>query len=143
MALAAFVLGQPAGAQDGPPGIGFAQAEEGTWWCNATTADAAIDCALKKCKEESGGQGCHATRWCLPAGWSALMVVWLPEFHATHVLCGMPGEEAATAAMRAICNAGAEFSQCDLVLFIDPDGRQSDLVGTSWPGPAAGKTPSP
>jgi hypothetical protein len=71
------------------------------------------------------------------------MVVWLPEFHSTHVLCGMPGEAAATAAMKSICDAGAEFTQCDLVLYIDPGGNQSDVTGTSWPGPAASGAPSP
>ena len=53
------------------------------------------------------------------------MVVWLPEFHSTHVLCGMPGEAAATAAMKAICDAGAEFTQCDLVLYYR-SGRQPE-----------------
>lgn len=135
--LLAAWLTTPALSQEGPLGIGFAQAEEGTWWCNATRAEAALDCAARKCETESGGQACHATRWCYPAGWTALMVVWLPEFHATHVLCGMPGAEAAKAAMRAICDAGREFSRCNLVLTIDPDGNQSDVVGPAWPGPAA------
>jgi len=138
-----LALAIPTKAADGPLGIGFAQAEEGTWWCQGATVGAALDCARQKCVSESGGQECHATRWCFPAGWSALMVVWLPEFHSTHVLCGMPGQEAATAAMRAVCGAGDEFSRCDLVLYIDPDGQQSDLVDTSWPGPAAEEKPSP
>jgi hypothetical protein len=142
VALLAACPFAPAFAQDMPLGIGFAQAEEGTWWCNGARADTALECATRKCEAESGGQECRATRWCFPAGWTALMVVWLPEFHSTHVLCGMPGEEAATAAMRAICDAGDEFSQCDLVLTIDPDGKQSDLIGLSWPGPAAGESPS-
>ncbi len=143
-ALAAGTLGLflPAHAAEGPLGIGFAQAEEGTWWCQAMAAGTALDCAVQKCDTEAGGQDCHATRWCFPAGWSALMVVFLPEFHSTHVLCGMPGKEAAAAAMKAICDAGAEFTQCDLVLTIDPDGNHSEVVGTSWPGPAA-TTPSP
>ncbi len=65
------------------------------------------------------------------------MVTWLPEFHATHVLCGMPGPEAARAAAKAICEAGAEFSQCDLVLHIDPDGAETPVEDASWPGGAA------
>lgn len=137
VAAGATGLSLPASSAEGPLGIGFSQAEEGTWWCQAVAAGTAIDCARQKCEAESGGQDCHATRWCFPSGWSALMVVWLPEFHSTHVLCGMPGREAATAAMKAICDAGAEFSRCDLVLTIDPDGRQNDEAGTSWPGPAA------
>ena len=133
----------PAGATEGPFGIGFVQAEEGTWWCQAMEAGAALDCAHRKCMAEAGGQQCVATRWCFPAGWSALMVVWLPEFHSTQVLCGMPGKPAATAAMKAICDAGAEFTRCDLVLHIDPDGNQTDATGTTWPGPAASAAPSP
>lgn len=136
-------LALPAEAAEGPLGIGFAQAEEGTWWCQAMTVGAALDCARQKCMAEAGGQECHATRWCYPAGWSALMVVWLPEFHSTHVLCGMPTQEAATAAMKAICDAGKEFTQCDLVLHVDPDGNQKDVLETSWPGPAAAGTPAP
>jgi hypothetical protein len=66
------------------------------------------------------------------------MVVWLPEFHSTHVLCGMPGLEAATAALKAVCAAGVEFTRCDLVLTIDPEGNQSEVTDVSWPGPAAG-----
>jgi hypothetical protein len=130
-------LSVPAVAAEGPLGIGFAQAEEGTWWCQAMAAAPALDCARQKCEAESGGQECHATRWCYPAGWSALMVVWLPEFHSTHALCGMPGRDAAIAAMKAVCDAGSEFTQCDLVLTIDPDGTQDDTVGITWPGPAA------
>ena len=64
------------------------------------------------------------------------MVVWLPEFHATQILCGMPGPEATAAAMQAICEAGAEFSRCDLMLQIDPDGKEIDVSGVSWPGGA-------
>jgi len=142
IAFVGLWLAAPARAEEGPTGIGFVQAEEGTWWCRGPRPGSALDCAAMKCKTESGGQECHPTRWCFPAGWSALMVVWLPEFHATHVLCGMPGDEAAIAAMRAICDAGEEFTQCDLVLTIDPDGKQSDLAGRTWPGPATVESPS-
>jgi hypothetical protein len=143
LAAGVFGLALPAPAAEGPLGIGFAQAEEGTWWCQAMAAGTALDCARRKCDAEAGGQDCHATRWCFPSGWSALMVVFLPEFHSTHVICGMPGKEAATAAMKAICDAGLEFTQCDLVLTIDPDGNHSEVLGISWPGPAATTTPSP
>lgn len=143
LAAAVISLSRPVYAAEGPLGIGFVQAEEGTWWCQAAAAGPAFDCARKKCEAEAGGQECHATRWCFPAGWSALMVAWLPEFHTTHVLCGMPGKEAATRAMKAICDAGLEFTQCDLVLQIDPDGNQSEIAETSWPGPAARPAPSP
>jgi hypothetical protein len=43
-------------AQSGPVGIGFAQAEEGTWWCRDGDPGKAFSCALDKCRVESGGQ---------------------------------------------------------------------------------------
>jgi hypothetical protein len=122
-----MALAQPAFAAEGPEGIGFAQAEEGTWWCRGSGANATIDCARQKCRAESGGQDCFATRWCYPAGWSGLMVVWLPEFHSTHVICGMPGEPAARAVLKTICEAAPEFSRCDTVRLIDPDGNEQEL----------------
>jgi hypothetical protein len=135
-----LVLTPPALADEAPTGIGFAQAEEGTWWCRDPDTVKALACAGQKCRAESGGQDCHPTRWCFPAGWSALLVVWLPEFHSTHVICGMPGREAASAALRAVCDAGVEFTRCDLVLFVDPDGNPIAVTDTSWPGPAGGTT---
>lgn len=135
-ALAASLLvAAPAFAADGPLGIGFAQAEEGTWWCPGTDSRKALDCAISKCKAAASGQDCHATRWCMPAGWSGLMVTWLPEFHSTHVLCGMPGQAAAGDALKAICDAGVDFSRCDVVLFVDPDGGEHEVSDMSWPGP--------
>ena len=140
--LAGILPGPARASDDGPLGVGFAQAEEGTWWCHGRRVDDVLDCARRRCADESGGQACVATRWCYPAGWSALMVAWLPEFHTTHVLCGMPGPEAAAAAARAICEAGAEFSRCDLMLTIDPEGAEHALDDASWPGGAALATPS-
>ncbi len=137
-----LAAGPSALAGDAPLlGVGFAQAEEGTWWCHGETVGATLDCARQRCLAESGGQDCVATRWCFPAGWSALMVAWLPEFHTTHVLCGMPGPEAAAAAARGICEAGAEFSRCELMLTIDPGGTEHPVADSSWPGGAALGTP--
>ena len=140
--LAAILASAPALAEEpGLRGVGFAQAEEGTWWCHGETVGATLDCARQQCLAQSGGQDCVATRWCFPAGWSALMVAWLPEFHTTHVLCGMPGPEAAAAAARGICEAGAEFSRCDLMLTIDPAGTEHPVADASWRGGAALATP--
>jgi hypothetical protein len=132
-----------AAAQDGPSGIGFAQAEEGTWWCRGGDPAAALSCARAKCDSESGGQECFATRWCYPAGWSALMVVWLPEFHSTHVICGMPGRPAAVAALAAICRSAPEYTGCDLVLTIDPDGNEEEVSQSIGPGAANGPAGDP
>ena len=86
--LAAALAPSPAFAQSAPVGIGFAQAEEGTWWCRNEDPEKALDCAMDKCRKESGGPECHPTRWCLPSGWSGLMTVWLPEFHNTIAFTG-------------------------------------------------------
>lgn len=139
LATALVILGFGFGsslAQDGPKGIGFAQAEEGTWWCRDSDSATALACARKKCVDESGGQECFATRWCYPSGWSGLMIVWLPEFHSTHTICGMPGLAATQAALRSVCQASPEFSRCDLVMMIDPDGNQEEYDEAILPGSA-------
>ena len=136
LAVLALGLASAAGAAEGPAGIAFAQAEEGTWWCRDGDSRRAIGCALALCRKQSGGQECHPTRWCMPAGWSGFMVVWLPEFHSTHVVCGLPSQAAVGGALKAICDAGEEFTRCDLVEVIDPDGGASAVADTSWPGPA-------
>lgn len=128
-----FAFGSVASAQNGPQGIGFAQAEEGTWWCTNADSAEAFACARAQCAAESGGQDCYETRWCTPAGWSGLMIVWLPEFHSTHVICGMPGRDAARAALSAICRAAPEFSSCDLMMMIDPDGNALEISETIDP----------
>jgi hypothetical protein len=117
-------------------GIAFAQAEEGTWWCRSTDGEEAARCALQQCASQSGGQDCYATRWCYPAGWSGLMITWLPEFHATTVLCGVAGEAAVRAGLQALCGATPEYTRCDLILLIDPDGNEQEVRGAAWPGPA-------
>jgi hypothetical protein len=126
----------PLAAQDGPVGIGFAQAEEGTWWCRDQDPGQALACAAQKCKTESGGQDCHPTRWCSPAGWSGLMTVWLPEFHATTPLCGVSGETALIAGFQALCAGSPDVTRCDLTLIIDPDGNETEITDASWEGPA-------
>jgi len=129
-----MLIAGPVAARDGPSGIGFVQAEEGTWWCRGGNPAEAFACAGAKCDEESGGQECFATRWCYPAGWSALMIVWLPEFHSTNVVCGAPGRPAAVAALTAICQSVPEYTGCDLVLAIDPDGNEEELSQSIGPG---------
>jgi hypothetical protein len=139
LAILAPVLATPtiSIAQPGPVGIGFAQAEEGTWWCREGDPGKALACALDKCASEGNGQECHPTRWCLPAGWSGTMIVWLPEFHNTITLCGTSGEAALIGAFRALCDGSPDMTRCDVVTIIDPDGNQRQIEGASWLGPAA------
>jgi len=133
----------PALAQSGPVGIGFAQAEEGTWWCRDGDPGKAFSCALDKCGAESGGQECHPTTWCLPAGWSGLMTVWLPEFHSTIALCGASGEAALIGALKALCDGSPDVTRCDLTAIVDPDGNHRQIDDASWPGPAIAETGKP
>jgi hypothetical protein len=138
-----FFAVAPALSQDGPVGIGFAQAEEGTWWCRDQEPGKALACAMEKCTAESGGQDCHPTRWCSPAGWSGLMTVWLPEFHATTPLCGVSGETALTAAFQALCAGSPDVTRCDITMIIDPDGNERAIEGASWEGPAVAEPDAP
>lgn len=142
-AAGALVMSSPSFAQPAPTGIAFAQAEEGTWWCRDETPAKALACAVDKCREKSAGQECHATRWCLPAGWSGLMTVWLPEFHATTIVCGTSGETAVIAALKAICDASPFVTRCTPFAIIEPDGTERGIDDLDWPGPAIRNTDAP
>jgi hypothetical protein len=136
LVLVATVLGAlPAFAQSGPSGIAFVQAEEGTWSCRGTDAAKAFDCARKKCAAEGNGQQCHPTRWCYPAGWSGVMVVWLSEFRSTVPLCGAPSAASVQDALKALCAGFDDGHRCDLVTLIGPDGKEEAVEGVVWPGP--------
>jgi len=141
--LPVFATTPAALAQPGPVGIGFAQAEEGTWWCRDGDPNKALACALDKCASESGGPECHPTRWCLPAGWSGLMTVWLPEFHSTVTLCGTSGEAALIGAFKALCAGSPDVTRCDLVTIVDPDGNERQIEDASWPGPSIADPETP
>ena len=118
-------------------GIGFAQAEEGTWYCRGDDPVATLDCARRKCRAQSGGQECFQTKWCGAAGWSGLMGVFLSEFHSTEIICGAPSEAALRAGLKAFC-AGSEYAQSrSIFLLVDPDGKKSELLDESFPGPKA------
>jgi hypothetical protein len=129
-------LAGPARAE-GPVGIAFAQAEEGTWWCRGADAGKALACALDKCKAGASGQDCHATRWCGLAGWSALMIIWLPEHHSTSIVCGTPAEAAAMASLKALCDNDEVVTRCQPIGTIDPDGNEKRIEDLEWPGPTS------
>lgn len=136
--LALGVLPVPdlaAGASE-PVGIAFAQSASATVWCRDASPDKAITCAMDKCRREAAGEACNPTRWCAPAGWSGAMVAWLPEFHATMIVCGASAEAAVLAALKALCDAGEELTRCDMVGVIDPEGVESARADLTWPGPA-------
>lgn len=126
--LAAVMMVAPATAQQG---IGFAQAEEGTWHCRAGDPVTALDCARDLCTEGGFGQDCYRTAWCYPAGWSGVLTIWLEDFHTSQPICGAPSREALLAMMKAFCE-GSEYAQsCDAYAIIDPDGQEFE-VNAHW-----------
>ena len=137
----------PAAAQDAPQGIAFAQAEEGTWLCRHDQMEQAMSCAREHCSEQAPGQECYITAWCFPAGWSGYMTLWLPDFHTTQVLCGLPNEAGLRAAFEALCGSDDAATSCDLVAIVDPDGNERLVEGVSFAGggapPAGAAAPDP
>jgi len=123
-------------AGSAPVGIAFAQSEAATTWCRDADPAKAIACATAKCRGEAASVTCYPTRWCAPAGWSGLMVAWLPEFHSTIIVCGASGAAAVLAALKGLCDASAELTRCDMVSVVDPNGIEVAKPGESWPGPA-------
>ena len=97
----------------------------------------AFACARDKCSAAAGGQECHDMRWCGLAAWSAMMIIWLPEFHSTSIICGAPSETAATAALKALCDNDEVVTRCEVTAIIDPEGKERLVEGLSWPGPTA------
>lgn len=127
-AAAAIAAPEGALAQSGPMGIGFAQAEEGTWYCRGDNTVVTLDCARAACVDGAGGQDCYRTAWCYPAWWSGMMTVWLGEFHTTQIICGAPSKEALQQAMEAFCIGNPYAVSCDLFLVIDPDGAETEIA---------------
>jgi hypothetical protein len=136
-ALTAFSLSPAFGQESLPPGIGFAQAEEGTWFCRDDDPGEALSCAREHCLEEGAGQECLPTAWCYPALWSGVMTVWLPDFHGARVLCGLDDEESLKAMLAAFCLTQEEATRCELTLTVDPEGHERDVTGVSFPGGGA------
>jgi hypothetical protein len=135
VALALSFAAFPAAAQDNPlQGIGFAQAEEGTWLCRHEAPLEALACAQEHCAEQAPGEQCAPTAWCYPAGWSGVMTVWLPDVHVTRVLCGMSDEASLTEMLKTLCATAMTARSCDLALIVDPDGNERQVEGVSFPG---------
>ncbi len=137
-ALAGLALVQPLGptsAQDGPAGIGFAQAEEGTWSCYGSDPVTALNCARDLCRAEAGGQDCYRTAWCFPAGWAGVITIWTSDFHSNRPICGAPSLDALTGAMEAFCDNAPEATACDIGMVFDPDGVEVDAADHWIPDP--------
>jgi len=125
--LLLLVLAVPAIAQTGPNGIGFAQAEEGTWTCRAGDPVTALDCARNFCREGAPGQDCYRTAWCFPARWAGIVTVWTSDFHSSHPVCGAPSLDGLLAMMRAVCDHSEGATACSVWTVADPDGVEVEI----------------
>ena len=139
--LALLLLsGGRAMAQEGPAGIAFYQAEEGTWTCRDADPAAAFECARQACFAGAGGQDCVATAWCFPAFYAGTLTLMLPDFHTTRPLCGAPSLEALIGAMQAFCDHSPETTACYVGQVWNPDGTEiADFPGELIPAATAGK----
>ena len=117
-------------------GIGFSQAEEGTWFCLGDNPVTTLNCARDKCRREAQGQDCYRTKWCFGNGWSGLMSVFLSDFHTTQILCGAPSKEALFAALKEYCKGNNLATSCSIFLTIDPSGREQEVQEDEIEGPA-------
>lgn len=131
--LTLWLMQTPASAD----GIGFAQAEEGTWYCRGSDPVSALNCAREKCRREGQGQECYRVRWCFPAGWSGLMVVWVADYHGTDILCGAMSRTSVQAALKLMCEGNPQASRCEIFQLIDPRGQRHDAETGEFPGGAA------
>ncbi len=136
-----LILVCPASAQDSataspPIGIGFAQAEEGTWFCRNEAFADALSCAQELCAEQAIDQECVPSAWCLPSSWSGLMTIHFQDLQTTHVLCGIGSEAALSATLAVLCADNEAATSCDLIRTIDPDGNETLVEGMTFPGGA-------
>ena len=133
VSLATLLLGS--GYIYAADGIGFAQAEEGTWYCLGDNPNTALNCARAKCQKEANGQGCYRTRWCFGHGWSGMMTISLAETHSTEIICGAPSRDALIDAFEAYCKGNEYARNCSIFLTIDPDGREQEIHDNNISGP--------
>ena len=142
-AFTALTLTSSAPAQESTlQGIGFAQAEEGTWYCLHHEPGEALACAREHCLEQAPEQECAPTAWCYPARWSGTMTIWLSDFHTTQVLCGMPDEATLQEVLAGLCWFNKEATSCDLTLIVNPDGKEQAMEGMTFPGGASETGPN-
>lgn len=99
--------------------------------CHAASAQAALDCARRRCQRKATRGACFAVTVCEPSGWSGVMGVQLTEVHFSNVVCGAPTREAATASLRAFCEGHTGFKQCSLTRMWAPDGKLL-MLDVTW-----------
>ena len=135
VAVLALVAGTAGGAlaQDAQ-GMAIAQAPDDNFQaCHGPSADATLNCARSKCRENGGGDNCLRVRWCYPAGYSGAMS-YLEDRALTRIafLCGAPTEAALLGMLSAQCATNAAASECRLMVMWSPDGTEA--ARTDWLG---------
>ena len=96
--------------------------------CHKADAIEAAQCAMKKCKDATGGSDeCIITSAC-GSGWSGSMGITTGEVHWTETVCGAPNEKAVVEALKAFCKGQSEFAQeCFLASVWDEKGKEKKL----------------
>lgn len=102
--------------------------------CHGASAQAALDCALRRCQRKAGRGACYAVTACAPGGWAGIMGVKLKDVHFSDAICGAPSQPALVAALRAFCQGhGAGLEQCSLTQAWSPDGKPQKIDHTWTP----------
>lgn len=115
-----------------PQAIAVVQApESAVEVCHGSSAQAALECARKRCERKAGRGACFAVTACEPAGWAGVMGVKMSEVHFSNTVCGAPTREAAITALRAFCEGHAGSKQCAVTQLWSPDGKQH-AVNFEW-----------
>ena len=99
--------------------------------CHGTSAQAALDCARKRCQKRAGRGACFAVTVREPAGWAGVIGVRMSEVHFSNAVCGAPSREAALAALKAFCDGQAGGNACAVNQLWSPDGKLHQ-VQLSW-----------
>lgn len=105
--------------------------ESATEVCHSPSAQAALDCARKRCERKAGRGACFAVTVCQPSGWAGTMGVQVTEVHFSNTICGAPSREAVLTALRAFCAGQAGVKLCSVTHLWSPDGKL-DSPSISW-----------
>ncbi len=132
---AAIAMAQDAAAQRSdlvPQAFAAVQAPEAAAEvCHATSVQAALDCARKRCQRRAGRGACFAVTACEPSGWAGLMGVQLSEVHFSKAICGAPSQEALMTSLKAFCLGHSGLKGCTVSHVWGPDGKLNK-VSASW-----------
>jgi len=105
--------------------------EAGVEACHASSAQAALDCARRRCQRKASRGTCFAVTVCEPAGWAGSMSVQMSEVQFSSTVCGAPTREAAEEALKVYCASHAGAKQCTMNRLWAPDGKLL-ITDTTW-----------